>query len=89
MIYDVYKRIQYYSTNGKAAGVSFGEALLKGLAPDKGLYMPDHIPVAGKACAAKICMVNHILKSPLPLPEIFCRDEITDDELLPHCEGCL
>ena len=36
--------IQYFSTNHKAAEVSFGEALLKGLAPDKGLFMPKSIP---------------------------------------------
>lgn len=36
--------IQYYSTNKNAPKVSFGEALLQGLAPDKGLYMPDSIP---------------------------------------------
>ncbi len=38
------KSILYYSTNGKATPVSFKDALLKGLAPDKGLYMPDSIP---------------------------------------------
>jgi threonine synthase len=32
--------MKYYSTNLKADKVSFSEALLKGLAPDKGLYMP-------------------------------------------------
>jgi len=37
--------LYYYSTNLKAASVSFGEALLKGLAPDKGLFMPESIPV--------------------------------------------
>ena len=36
--------ILYYSTNEKAQRVSFHEALLKGLAPDGGLYMPDVIP---------------------------------------------
>lgn len=36
--------IKYYSTNLKAAKVSFKEALLKGLAPDGGLYMPQSIP---------------------------------------------
>ncbi|HUS87120.1 MAG TPA: threonine synthase [Bacteroidales bacterium] len=36
--------IKFYSTNKKAPGVSFSEALLKGLAPDKGLYMPEMIP---------------------------------------------
>jgi len=34
----------YHSTNKKAEKVSFREALIKGLAPDKGLYMPDFIP---------------------------------------------
>ncbi len=38
------KPITYYSTNLKAPPVSFKEALLKGIAPDKGLFMPDHIP---------------------------------------------
>ncbi|MFO7868458.1 MAG: threonine synthase [Bacteroidales bacterium] len=36
--------ILYYSTNHTAPKVTFGEALLKGLAPDKGLYLPDSIP---------------------------------------------
>jgi len=40
--------IQYYSTNLKADKVSFRDALLKGLAPDGGLYMPDSIPVLSK-----------------------------------------
>lgn len=35
----------YYSTNGRAPEVPFREALLKGLAPDKGLYLPRQIPV--------------------------------------------
>lgn len=37
--------IQYYSTNLKAPYVSFRDALLKGLAPDGGLYMPLHLPL--------------------------------------------
>jgi len=39
------EKIYYFSTNGKAGRTTFGEALLKGLAPDKGLYMPERIPV--------------------------------------------
>ncbi len=35
---------QYYSTNHKAPYVSFRKALLKGLAPDGGLYMPLNLP---------------------------------------------
>ena len=39
------KQIRYYSTNLKAPEVSFEEALLGGLAPDGGLYLPSTIPV--------------------------------------------
>lgn len=37
-------QIKYFSTNHRANEVTFGEALLKGLAPDKGLFMPNTIP---------------------------------------------
>ena len=36
--------ILFYSTNLKAKLVTFREALLKGIAPDKGLFMPQEIP---------------------------------------------
>jgi threonine synthase len=75
------ENILYFSTNGNANKVSFGEALLKGLAPDKGLYMPDQIPVLDK----------NLLRS-LPgktYPEIaftiarnFLQTEIADTELM-------
>lgn len=35
--------MQYYSTNGKAPIADLQKAVVKGLAEDKGLYMPDHI----------------------------------------------
>jgi len=35
----------YYSTNLKAKPISFPEALIKGLAEDGGLYLPEKIPV--------------------------------------------
>ena len=35
--------MHYYSTNGKASPVTLQEAVVKGLAPDKGLYMPEKI----------------------------------------------
>lgn len=38
------KQISYSSTNLDAPSVIFREALLKGQAPDKGLYMPHEIP---------------------------------------------
>src|SRR5687768_9475536 len=36
--------MRYYSTNNKQQQVSLQEAVVQGLAPDNGLYMPDHIP---------------------------------------------
>jgi threonine synthase len=74
-------KILYYSTNGNAARVSFGEALLKGLAPDHGLYMPDHIPI----------LDNDVLRtlSGKPYHEIafiiarnFLQGEIAEEDLL-------
>ncbi|MHC1707053.1 MAG: threonine synthase [Bacteroidales bacterium] len=35
----------FYSTNLQSPALSFPEALLQGQAPDRGLYMPDEIPV--------------------------------------------
>ncbi len=37
--------MKYYSTNKKAPLASLQEAVVKGLAPDKGLYMPERIKV--------------------------------------------
>lgn len=37
--------MQYYSTNNPTHKVSLKEAVIKGLAPDQGLYMPESIPV--------------------------------------------
>lgn len=39
----------YYSTNRKVFDESFQEAVLKGLAPDKGLFMPEKIVTLPKA----------------------------------------
>jgi threonine synthase len=41
--------ILFYSTNRKSSPVSFPQALLKGIAPDGGLFMPELIPQIGKA----------------------------------------
>lgn len=37
--------MKFYSTNNRSHFVSLQEAVLTGLAPDNGLYMPEHIPV--------------------------------------------
>jgi threonine synthase len=72
--------MKYYSTNLKAEPVSFGQALLKGIAPDKGLFMPDEIPVFTKEELAEL--------SEKPYHEVafavlhkFLASEIPGDEL--------
>ena len=37
--------MKYISTNGSSPAVSFREAVILGQAPDKGLFMPEEIPV--------------------------------------------
>ena len=73
--------IYYYSTNQQAAKVSFRDALLTGLAPDRGLYMPEHLPVISKEELKAF--------SGMPYYEIayqigrkFLSDEIPDSDLL-------
>ena len=41
--------MQYYSTNGTAPKASLQDAVVRGLAPDKGLYMPERIPTSPQA----------------------------------------
>lgn len=41
--------MKYYSTNGKAQMASLQSAVIKGLASDRGLYMPERIPSIPKA----------------------------------------
>lgn len=40
--------MKYYSTEKKSNPVSFRDALIKGLAPDRGLYLPDSFPILKK-----------------------------------------
>jgi len=49
--------MKYYSTNGKAPLASLEEAVVKGLAVDKGLYMPEHIHTLDRSTIAD--MKNH------------------------------
>ena len=39
------EQMKYYSLNRQSPSVDFKEAAIRGQAPDKGLYFPEHIPV--------------------------------------------
>jgi threonine synthase len=41
-------RVHYLSTRGSSPPVSFQKAVFRGIAPDGGLYLPDHIPVLAR-----------------------------------------
>ncbi len=41
--------MKYYSTNGNCSLATLEEAVIRGLAPDKGLYMPERIKILPKA----------------------------------------
>ena len=61
------KIIKYYSTNLRSPEVSFSEALLRGLAPDGGLYLPSFLPLispkelAGFPCKEYYEIAHYIL----------------------------
>ena len=46
--------MKFYSTNNPGHKVSLKEAVIRGLAPDQGLYMPESIPVLSQAFFDKL-----------------------------------
>jgi len=79
--------ILYYSTNHIAPKVTLKDALLTGQAPDKGLYMPETMPVIPgdeiKSFAARPYyeIAHMILRR-------FTQPEVPDGELLNLCREC-
>ncbi|MBN2481330.1 MAG: threonine synthase [Bacteroidales bacterium] len=74
------RKISYFSTNRKADKVSFREALLKGLAPDHGLYMPDHLPGIDEAFIQSISRKNYH-EVAFETARLFLHSEIKDADL--------
>lgn len=73
-------KILYSSTNLKSGKVSFRNALLKGLAPDGGLYMPEDIPTLSREeIAAFENMEYHEIA--WYVARKFLHDIIDDDDL--------
>ncbi|MCX6282005.1 MAG: threonine synthase [Bacteroidetes bacterium] len=74
------KTLEYYSTNYKAENLTFHLALLKGQAPDKGLYMPLIIPLipAGEIQEYRQLEYGEIAYH---VTRRFLEGEIPDDEL--------
>ncbi len=70
----------FYSTNRKSAPVTFKDALLKGQAPDKGLYMPEFIPELAPEVIKRFSeMEYHQIACDLMTP--FLQNDIPVDKL--------
>lgn len=78
------KHIKYYSTNLRAPEVSFSEALLKGLAPDGGLYLPTSLPTISHSELSNFSSKEYYEIAFTILHKII-GNEIDKDELLRLC----
>jgi threonine synthase len=77
--------MRYYSTNKNSAPVSFKEASIQGLAPDKGLYFPEFIP---KLTSEWLWNFKHSSKAQIAfdIMKPFVGNSIPDQQLFSICE---
>jgi threonine synthase len=76
--------IRYYSTNRSADEVTLREALLRGQAPDLGLYLPDRVPALSPEELGRLSELAY----PEVAFEVLCRftgGMMTEDRLREHC----
>ena len=71
----------FYSTNLKAKPVTFKDALLKGIAPDKGLYMPEEIPAFSQEEIKSFSDMEYY-EIAYEVGRKFLKGQIEDNELL-------
>ncbi|MFH5833465.1 threonine synthase [Halalkalibaculum sp. DA384] len=71
--------MKFISTNGDSEPVPFSEAVLKGLAPDGGLYVPDHWPALDEAFLTNI-HDKSLQQIGVEVSQLFV-DELDDDTL--------
>jgi threonine synthase len=79
------KTIKYYSTNLKSPEVTFREALLNGLAPDGGLYIPSAIPRLDKKEIENFCSKDYY-EIAYTVLNSFLNKEIESEKLLLLCQ---
>ncbi len=72
--------MKYYSTNKNCPARSFQEAVVSGLAPDRGLYMPERIPKLSSLAAEALHKAD-ALELCLQIASAFIEDEIDQDSL--------
>ena len=72
--------MRYYSTNGKAPLASLQKAVVKGLAEDRGLYMPERIPQLPEAFFRSMGERSFVENATL-VAEAFFGEDVTPKEL--------
>ena len=72
--------MKYYSTNGKTPMVTLAEAVVKGLAADRGLFMPDHIGKMPKAFFNNISSMS-LQEMSFAVAYMLFGDDIDSDDL--------
>ena len=70
--------MKYYSTNKISPAVSFEDAVVRGLAPDKGLYFPEKIGTLPKGL---IGHNNSIHEIAFEVAKLFVDGEIDNQKL--------
>ena len=77
--------MRYVSTRGQAAAVGFTDAVLGGLAPDGGLYVPEQWPTFSRQEIAAFAGKPYARVAAKVLGA-FAGDEISDADMLAMCE---
>jgi len=74
------RSMKFYSTNKKSPAVDFREATIRGQAPDRGLYFPEHVPLLPQSF---ISQLKNKSKEDIAFNVIkpYTGDTIPDDEL--------
>ena len=72
--------MKYYSTNRKAPEVTLQEAVVRGLAPDKGLYMPERIKTLPKDFFERMPQMS-LQEIAYQVADAFFGEDVTADKL--------
>lgn len=73
--------MKYYSTNNKNNKVRFREAILRGLADDKGLFMPENFPILSKSILNNLDHLS-FQEIAFEVSKLFIGNEIPANDLL-------
>ena len=80
--------MKFYSTNNKELSVNFKDAVIKGLAPDGGLFYPESLPQLDKSFIDKLPNLS-LAEIGFEVSKLFLGDDIPSDKLQEICEDAL